>query len=68
MTVQTYSDLRSSAAVFPWRISNSEAETAARALWSGWDRMDDEERRVLLLEVHRALSAVAECRSPRENS
>jgi hypothetical protein len=41
---------------------DAEAEAAARELWSDWDRMDGEERRVLLLEVHRALGAVAACR------
>lgn len=47
---------------FPPQVSEAEAEAAARELWSGWDRMDGEERRVLLLEMHRALGAVAECR------
>jgi hypothetical protein len=44
------------------QASDAEAEAAARELWSDWDRMDGEERRVLLLEVHRALGAVAACR------
>jgi len=44
------------------RASDAEVEAAARVLWSDWDRMDDEEHRVLLLEVHRALAAVAACR------
>jgi hypothetical protein len=45
------------------RASEAEAEAAARELWSGWNQMDDEERRVLLLEVHRALAAVVACRA-----
>jgi hypothetical protein len=44
------------------QASDVEAQAAARELWSGWDRMDDEERRVLLLEVLRALRAAAACR------
>ena len=52
------------------QASDAEVE-AARVLWSDWDRMDDEEHRVLLLEVHRALVAVAACRvgsAPRRDS
>ena len=30
------------------RASDAEVEAAARVLWSDWDRMDDEEHRVLL--------------------
>lgn len=43
----------------PVQVTCDEAEAAARALWSGWDRMDHEEKRVLLIEVFRALGAAA---------
>lgn len=66
MTGHTFLELRSrnraSNEIILPQVSEAEAEAAARELWSDWDRMDDEERRVLLLEVHRALGAVAEYR------
>lgn len=58
----SYSRSYASRGSLQWEVSDLEAEAAARELWSDWDRMDGEEQRVLLLEMHRALGAAAACR------